>query len=85
MHSHEKPKITDYEDAVRLIPANLPLSEEQKMRIKALVDDLKVPSHMMKQRLRDLYGVDRISDLRRLQAKDLLKRLIKSKAIKFAR
>ena len=73
-----------YQDAVRWIVGGLPITEEQQQRIRALIDELKVPGKVVKERLHDLYRAESLSQLARLQADDLIKRLATSKAVKNA-
>lgn len=77
-------RASQYQDAVKYLTGNLPLTDEQQQKIRATIDELKIGAKQVKDRLHDLYRVESLSQLKRVQASDLLHRLAASKAVKNA-
>ena len=77
-------RASSYQDALKFLTGNLPITEEQTARIQELVKELRVPTPRVKERLHDLYRCESFSQLKCVQASDMIERLVKSKVIQNA-
>ena len=78
-------KSSQYERAVRYIVGGLPSTAEQQQRIRELIDSLKISAKVVKEKLHDYYRADSLSGLSRLQADDMVARLVASQKVAAAK
>jgi len=78
-------KSSQYERAVRYIVGGLPSTAEQQQRIRELIDSLKISAKVVKEKLHDYYRADSLTGLSRLQADDMVARLVASQKVAAAK